>query len=289
MAQRWAEMAGASNAASLRERGSETEPPARCSRSPIRTASPRTAATAAPSCSPMAAAPTSIRRRRWRASRSSPSPKSSAAPRRAASCWRRRSRLDEIEARFADRIEARDEVTVDAATLSLRARRLRRLGAITLAERPVPVAADEAARRHARRRHRQGRPRPPALDQGAGSNGATGSMFLRRAEGEEWPDLSDAGLARERRRLAGAGALRQDRARRSSAPTSSATPLAGLLPYALRRRLDAEAPTHFAAPSGSQVPIDYDGRGRTEAVDPGAGTVRPRQPSDDRAAAACRW
>jgi ATP-dependent helicase HrpB len=26
----------------------------------------------------------------------------------------------------------------------------------------------------------------------------------------------------------------------------------------LRRRLDAEAPTHFAAPSGSSVPIDYE-------------------------------
>jgi ATP-dependent RNA helicase HrpB len=26
----------------------------------------------------------------------------------------------------------------------------------------------------------------------------------------------------------------------------------------LRSRLDAEAPTHFAAPSGSAVPIDYD-------------------------------
>jgi len=25
----------------------------------------------------------------------------------------------------------------------------------------------------------------------------------------------------------------------------------------LRRRLDAEAPSHFAAPSGTQVPIDY--------------------------------
>ena len=34
--------------------------------------------------------------------------------------------------------------------------------------------------------------------------------------------------------------------------------LTGLMPYALRRRLDAEAPTHFAAPSGSHVPIDYE-------------------------------
>ena len=33
------------------------------------------------------------------------------------------------------------------------------------------------------------------------------------------------------------------------------------LPYPLRRRLDAEAPTHFAAPTGTRVPIDYDADG----------------------------
>jgi ATP-dependent helicase HrpB len=31
-----------------------------------------------------------------------------------------------------------------------------------------------------------------------------------------------------------------------------------LLPWTLRKRLDAEAPTHFAAPSSSSVPIDYE-------------------------------
>src|SRR5262249_15200709 len=34
--------------------------------------------------------------------------------------------------------------------------------------------------------------------------------------------------------------------------------LQGLMPWRLRRRLDAEAPTHFTAPSGSAVPIDYE-------------------------------
>src|SRR5204862_4110079 len=36
------------------------------------------------------------------------------------------------------------------------------------------------------------------------------------------------------------------------------TALGGLLQWDRTRRLDAEAPTHFAAPSGSSVPIDYD-------------------------------
>ena len=30
-----------------------------------------------------------------------------------------------------------------------------------------------------------------------------------------------------------------------------------LLPWNMRRRLDAEAPTHFEAPTGTQAPIDY--------------------------------
>src|SRR5262244_3135778 len=55
--------------------------------------------------------------------------------------------LAEIEARFADRIEAREEVTFDPQSASLRGRRLRRLGALALAEQPVAVAADEQAAR----------------------------------------------------------------------------------------------------------------------------------------------
>jgi ATP-dependent helicase HrpB len=80
--------------------------------------------------------------------------------------------------------------------------------------------------------------------------------FLRRAEGDEWPDLSDGALAARAEEwlvplCEGRTALAQ----------IGADDLAGsvhaLLPWPLRRRLDSEAPTHFAAPSGSQVPIDY--------------------------------
>jgi ATP-dependent helicase HrpB len=37
--------------------------------------------------------------------------------------------------------------------------------------------------------------------------------------------------------------------------------LMAALPYAMRRRLDAEAPTHFTAPTGSNVAIDYEAEG----------------------------
>jgi ATP-dependent helicase HrpB len=172
--------------------------------------------------------------------------------------------LADIEARFADRIEAREEVSVDPATLALRCRRSRRLGAITLGEQPMPVAPDETtARRLAAAIAAAGLDRLPwtrALRQWRDR-----VMFLRGAEGDEWPDLSDATLA------AGAaewlGALLADKsglAALTAAELESA--LQNLLPYAMRRRLEAEAPTHFDAPSGSRVPIEYDPDGPKLAI-----------------------
>ena len=82
-------------------------------------------------------------------------------------------------------------------------------------------------------------------------------MFLRRAEGDEWPDLSDAALAA----TAGewlATALAGKTALSALGADEFTDAVYGLLPWNLRRRLDAEAPTHFAAPSGSSVPIDYE-------------------------------
>jgi ATP-dependent helicase HrpB len=164
--------------------------------------------------------------------------------------------LAQIEAQFADRIESRDEITFDAASASLRARRLRRLGAIALAEQPLTVVADDAAAR--------------MLAQGVAGLGIERLpwtkplrqwrdrvMFLRRAEGGEWPDLSDAALAATAvdwlaPAVAGKTALGE------LASDDFAQALHGLLPWTLRRRLDAEAPTHFTAPSGSAVPIDYE-------------------------------
>ena len=80
-------------------------------------------------------------------------------------------------------------------------------------------------------------------------------LFLRRAEGEEWPDLSDASLSKDVNWLVpfleGKTALSQFSA------DEFAAALQALLPYPLTRRLDQEAPTHFTAPTGSAVPIEY--------------------------------
>ena len=81
-------------------------------------------------------------------------------------------------------------------------------------------------------------------------------MFLRRAEGDEWPDLSDPALAATvadwlAPALGGKTALAELGADEFGAAVHA------LLPWQLRRRLELEAPSHFAAPSGSSLPIDY--------------------------------
>jgi ATP-dependent helicase HrpB len=164
-----------------------------------------------------------------------------------------------IEAGQAPRIEARDEMVFDAATASLRARRLRRLGALTLNEQPMTVApGDESARLLAQGIARLGVARLPwtkALRQWRDR-----VMFLHRSEGQEreseWPDLSDAALSGANDWLIGLAAGKRALADITSQDLGDA--LAALLPWDLRRRLDVEAPTHFAAPSGSSVPIDYE-------------------------------
>ena len=101
--------------------------------------------------------------------------------------------LAEIEAHFVREIESRDEIVFDEASASLRGRKLRRLGAITLAEQPMRVEpGDDTARMLAEGIARLGIGRLPwttTLRQWRDR-----VMFLRRAEGEEWPDLSDAAL-----------------------------------------------------------------------------------------------
>ena len=163
--------------------------------------------------------------------------------------------LADIETRLADRIGARDEIAFDLASASLRGRRLRRLGAVVLNEQPFRVEpGGETAKLLADGIARLGLDHLPwtkALRQWRER-----VLFLRAAEGEEWPDLSDESLARRADdwlmpALAGATALKD------LGEDDFAAALTALVPWRLRRRLDDEAPTHFAAPSGSQVPIDY--------------------------------
>jgi ATP-dependent RNA helicase HrpB len=167
--------------------------------------------------------------------------------------------LPEIEADFANRIEAREEVTFDAASASLRGRKSRRLGALSLSEQRMPVVpGDEAAKKLAAGVAALGIHRLPwskALRQWRDR-----VLFLRASEGEEWPDLSDAALTSAIDEWL-APALADKTALAELTADELATTLHALLPWPLPRRLDAEAPTHFEAPTGTQVPIDYEAEG----------------------------
>jgi len=165
--------------------------------------------------------------------------------------------LPEIEAVAGERIVSAQEVAYDRGAQALRSRDTRRLGAVVLSERPLPVPATEEAAR--------------ALARGIASAGV-GALpwskaltqwrervaFLRRAEGEEWPDVSDDTLALTVEEwlaphLVGKAAVAD------LAPDELSDAVHALLPWPLRRRLDDEAPTHIEVPTGSRIAIDYGG------------------------------
>jgi ATP-dependent helicase HrpB len=171
----------------------------------------------------------------------------------------------EIEARFAEQIDNADEVTFDKASMALRARRRKRLHAITLSESVLPVSPTaETARILADGLIAAGLERLPwskALTQWRGR-----VMFLRAAEGEPWPDLSDAALAASSE-IWLAPALFDKASLKDFSAGDLSDALMALLPWELRARLDREAPTHFEAPTGTMLPIDYEAeQGPTIAV-----------------------
>jgi ATP-dependent helicase HrpB len=166
--------------------------------------------------------------------------------------------LDEIEDIAGASIVSAEELSFDRASASLRARRRRRLGALVLAEQTLSVPSDdESANALARGALGLGLARLPwskSLKQWRDR-----VTFLRRAEGEPWPDLSDDALAASPDWLAPylLGKTRLD----ELSGEELAQALRALLPYDLSRRLEAEAPTHFVAPTGSSVPVDYEAEG----------------------------
>ncbi|HWM83861.1 MAG TPA: ATP-dependent helicase HrpB [Pseudolabrys sp.] len=163
---------------------------------------------------------------------------------------------EEIERDFAPRIEARTEVFFDPAAAALRARARRRLGALVLSDRQLPVESDiDTARIFAAGLVALGLERLPWSK--ATTQFRNRVQFLRRAEGEDWPDLSETGLAAAVADWL-APLLIDKTSLSQLAAEDVASAVMALLPWNLRRRLDVEAPTHFTAPSGSSVPIDYE-------------------------------
>jgi ATP-dependent helicase HrpB len=162
----------------------------------------------------------------------------------------------EFEVHFRDRIVEATETTFDPAAMAVRARAVRRYGAILLADHPRKLAPDEeTARALAEGIARAGLHRLPwskAIEQWLAR-----VRFMRRVEGEPWPDLSDEHLAATIGDWLAPYLIDRTSLAEIFGDTLS-TALHALLPPSLARRLNKETPTHFTAPTGSQFAIDYE-------------------------------
>ncbi|AWK86434.1 ATP-dependent helicase HrpB [Azospirillum thermophilum] len=165
--------------------------------------------------------------------------------------------LAELEETFAEQIRSETVVAWDGREQAVLARRRRMLFALALKD------------------ERLNNP-PPEQIAGAMLQGIRGMgpaclpwsdelrkwqsrvLFLRRMEGEDWPDVSDAALmdGLEEWLLPFLDGVSR-RAHLDRIDLGAA--LRGRLPWAQQQRLDREAPTHVEVPSGSRVPIDYSG------------------------------
>ena len=176
---------------------------------------------------------------------------------------------EEIESRFADHIETSDEITFDRAALALRARRKKTLHAITLSEAPLALTPSaETARIFADGVMAAGLDRLPWSK--SVKQWRDRVMFLRKAQGEvqgeSWPDLSDDALAANAADWLVPALYDKSSLKEFSAGDLSEA-LLTLLPWELRSRLEREAPTHFEAPTGTMLAIDYEAeQGPTIAV-----------------------
>jgi ATP-dependent helicase HrpB len=164
--------------------------------------------------------------------------------------------LAEIEADFADRIETREEVTFDRAAAALRAKRARRLGAVSLGEQTLAVPpTEESARALAEGIAALGIHRLPwSKPQLALRHRVS---FLRRVD-ESFPDLSDTALAASAAEWLAPHILGKTALSQIGADELSAA-LDQLIPWDVKRRIEADLPSHFDAPSGQRHPIDYEG------------------------------
>src|SRR5262249_4983007 len=171
----------------------------------------------------------------------------------------------EIDAHFASEIESADEISFDGGALALRARRKRTLHAITLSESPLALSPSaETAKIFADGLAAASLDRLPWSK--SAKQWRDRVMFLRKAEGDSWPDLSDEALVARRDEWL-APALYDKTALKDFFAGDLSEALSTLLPWDLRTRLEREAPTHFEAPTGTMLAIDYEAeQGPTIAV-----------------------
>ncbi|WP_180573519.1 ATP-dependent helicase HrpB [Agrobacterium vitis] len=166
-------------------------------------------------------------------------------------------RLSDIEESLPGAIIQDDESFFDPPSGQVRARRVKRIGAIILEETPLGRPSGEGATKALAEGLRQ-----LGLERLNFSKNAEQLRhrigFLHRTLGAPWPDMSDEALLE---RLEDWFIPFQTGVR-SLADISMGGIIDGLkalVPYEAQRDLDQMAPTHFTAPTGMSHPIQYDG------------------------------
>jgi ATP-dependent helicase HrpB len=161
---------------------------------------------------------------------------------------------NEIEELYAGRIVGEEVLNWSAREGIVQARRVRRLGALLLEDKPITTPDPDKLK--------------AAMLDGVRQMGLAGLpwsdelkvwreriAFLRAAD-ESWPDLSDEALLAGLDEWLGPfldGVRRREHLQRVDLGAALRT----LVPWEQARRLDSAAPTHIEMPSGSRVAIDY--------------------------------
>lgn len=162
---------------------------------------------------------------------------------------------DTVEEIFADRITEETALIFDRSARAVRARRVRKLEALVLGDHAVAVEDHAAAAQ--------------LLAEGMAQVGVSAlnwsreqktlrarASYLFRVLGAPWRDLSDAALAEDMAWLTPHIVGRLSISDISADDLSSA--LFELLDWNQRQEIDRLLPSHFSAPSGSHLPIDYE-------------------------------
>ncbi|HET7204802.1 MAG TPA: ATP-dependent helicase HrpB, partial [Steroidobacteraceae bacterium] len=174
-----------------------------------------------------------------------------------------------LERHFASSIRSEEEVAWDARVEAVVARRVRRLDALVLEERPLDRGSDGRVRAAMidgiRALGLQCLPWSPDLEQWRARVMLLRASAATPGERDAWPDVSDDALLVALDDWLGPwldGVTRRDHLARVDVRTA----LHGLLDWNRQRRLDELAPTHLVVPSGSRIAVDYAGASPTLPV-----------------------
>ena len=174
-----------------------------------------------------------------------------------------------LERHFGSLITEQDEVAWDSRTAAVVARRVKRLGALVLEERPLRGGVEGDARAAMLAGIRElgldCLPWTKDLQQWRARVTLIRNSATTPEQAAEWPDVSDEALLATLEDWLAPwldGVTRREHLSRVDLRGA----LHGLLDWNAQRRLDEWAPTHLAVPSGSRIAVDYSGAAPSLAV-----------------------